>query len=72
MKNQKNQIDPVSPEAIKTDNKTPFAIIFKKNGEKTKRGVEKMYKKISETEFRAAFAKAGCGDKFSPGASDAL
>ena len=31
MKNQKESIDPVSPEAIKTDNKTPFAIIFKKN-----------------------------------------
>ena len=66
MKNQKKEsIDPVSPEAIKTDNKTP-------NREKTKRGVEKMYKKISETEFRAAFAKDGCGDKFSPEAFDAL
>ena len=31
-----------------------------------------MYKKISETEFRAAFAEAGCGDKFSPGALGAL
>ena len=29
MKNQKESIDPVSPEAIKTDNKTPFRIYFK-------------------------------------------
>jgi len=36
------------------------------NREKTKRGVEKMYKNISETEFKNAFAEAGCGDKFSP------
>ena len=30
MKNQKESIDPVSPEAIKTDNKTPFRIYFRR------------------------------------------